>query len=174
MLQNISVRYDPVEDRLMLRLSLKTDAGLEEHWLQITRRVCAAWRQDLQAMVDLSAELPPRLDKAAKAVVSAAHHQVMASQVPTRTEPAPRPDESAPVAAHLVTRVVCGRRRNDGRWVLKFELRGRAPLALVLSNPTLHALVDALSRRVQVAGWSLPATASEAPAAHRPPASPLH
>lgn len=172
MLQNISVRYDPVEDRLVMRLLLRTEAGSTEHWLMLTRRICAALRQDLQAMVDMSAELPPRMDKAAKAVVSAAHHQVMSSQVPVRTEPAPAPEQQSD--AVLVTKVTCGRRRNDGRWVVKFELRDRPPLALVLSNPTLHALVDALSRRVQVASWALPALASEKPAAERPPSSPLH
>lgn len=174
MLQNISVRYDPVEDRLVLRLSLKTEAGPAEHWLQLTRRVCASWRQDLQAMVDLSAELPPRLDKAAKAAVSAAHHQVMSSQVPVRTEPAPAPEQRIHAEAVLVTRVTCGRRRSDARWVVKFELRDRPPLALVLSTPTLHALVDAVSRRVLVAEWALPMLASEKPAPERPPAAPLH
>lgn len=172
MLQNISVRYDPVEDRLVLRLTLKTESGTSEHWLQMTRRLCAVWRQDLQAMVDMSAELPARMDKAAKAVVSAANHQVLSSQVPVRTEAAPKPEIE--VQAHLVTQVTCGRRRSDGRWVLKFELRHRAPLALVLSNPTLHALVDAVSRRVQVAGWALAPLASERPPVERPPTSPLH
>lgn len=172
MLQNISVRYDPVEDRLVLRLSLKTEAGVAEHWLHLTRRLCAGLRQDLQAMVDMSAELPSRMDRAAKAVVSAAHHQVMSSQVPTRTEPAPVEQPQVPIV--LVTQVTCGRRRNDGRWVVKFELRERPPLALVLSNPTLHALVDALSRRVQTAGWSLPTLASEKSAVDRSPSSPLH
>ncbi len=172
MLQNISVRYDPVEDRLVLRLSLKGETGSTEHWLLLTRRVCATLRQDLQAMVDMSAELPPRLDKAAKAAVSAAHHQVMSSQVAVRTEPAPPPEKQADAA--LVTKVTCGRRRNDGRWVVKFELRERPPLALVLSNPTLHALVDAISRRVQIAAWALPALASEKAAPDRPPSAPLH
>jgi hypothetical protein len=161
-----------VEDRLVLRLALKTEAGLAEHWLQLTRRLCAAWRQDLQAMVDLSAELPARMDRAAKAVVSAAHHQAVSSQVPVRTEPAPPPEQQ--VEAQLVTQITCGRRRNDGRWVVKFELRQRPPLALVLSNPTLHALVDAVSRRVQVAGWASPPMAGERPAGSPPPLSPLH
>lgn len=156
MLQNISVRYDPVEDRLLLRLTLRVDGQPVEHWLHLTRRLCISLRQDLQAMVDLSADLPERLDRGARAVVSAAHHQAVASQVPTRTEAA----ADAPTPADppvLVTQVVCGRRRGDGRWVVQFHRRGLAPLALVLSNPTLHALVDALSRRVAVAQWALPA-----------------
>lgn len=173
MLRNISVRYDPVEDRLLLRLTLQTDDHPVEHWLHLTRRVCAGLRRDLQAMVDLSAELPERMDRAAKAAVSSAHHQAMAAQVPHRTEPAaaaPAPTEP-PV---LVTRVVCGRRRDDGRWVVRFERRDLAPLALVLSNPTLHALVDALGKRVAVAEWALPALPVERAPAPVDPAGPLH
>lgn len=173
MLQNLSVRYDPLEDRLVLRFVHKAETGPVEHWLHVTRRVCASWRQDLQAMVDMSAELPLRMDRAAQAAVSAAHHQVQSSQVPVRTEPAPV-EEVRQVTPLLVTEVTCGRRRSDGRWVVKFALKDRAPLALVLSNPTLHALVDAISRRVQVAGWALPAIAAEKQAVDRPPAAPLH
>lgn len=174
MLQNISVRYDPAEDRLVLRLVLKRGEAIEEHWLHLTRRVCASLRPDLQAMVDMSAELPPTMDRAAKAAVSAAHHQALSSQVPTRTEPAPPPADTQPVQPDLVLKAVCGRRRADARWVLKFELRGKPPLALVLSNPTLHALVDALSRRVQLAAWQLPPMAVERQPAERKPDSPLH
>jgi hypothetical protein len=174
MLQNISVRYDPIEDRLVLRLVHKTAAGPQEHWLHLTRRLCMAWRKDLQKMVDMSAELPQRMDPAARSAVSAAHHQVQSSKVPVRTEPAPAPEATAEVLPMLVTNVTCGRRREDQRWVVKFELRDRPPLAVVLSNPTLHALVDAVSRRVGVAQWALPPIAAEKQAVERPPAAPLH
>ena len=174
MLKNISVRFDPVEDRLALRLQMNTAEGEAEHCLHLTRRLCASWRQDLQLMVDMSAELPARLDQAAKAVVSAAHHQVMSSQVPVHTEPAPAQPPKAQARPVLVTKVTCGRRRKDGRWVLQFELAEKPTLALLLSTPTLHALVDAVSRRVQVASWNLPAVASERKPADRSPDAPLH
>lgn len=175
MLQNISLRYDPVEDRLVLRLTLKSEAGAPvEHWLHLTRRVCAAWRQDLQAMVDLSARLPERMDRAARAAVSSAHHHALSAQVPTRTEPPPPASAEPAVTPLLVTGIVCGRRRSDGRWVVRFELRGRSPLGLVLSDPTLHAVVDAVSRRIQSAAWSLPAIAAERTAPERSPDAPLH
>lgn len=174
MLKNISVRFDPLEDRLVLRLLLKTAEVEVEHCLHLTRRLCAGWRQDLQAMVDLSAELPARMDQAAKAVVSAAHHQVMSSQVPTHIEPAPARPDPADIKPVLVSKVTCGRRRQDSRWVVQFEFAEKPPLGLLLSTPTLHALVDAVSRRVQVASWNLPPMATERKPADRAPDAPLH
>lgn len=155
MLQNISVRFDPVEDRLVLRLVLKAQGHeQQEHWLHLTRRVCTAWRQDLQAMVDLSAQAPERLDHAAKAAVSKGHHQVMASQAKVRTESV-TPQALPAQAPVLVTKIICGRRRSDQRWVLRFERKDLPALGLVLSSQTLHALVEALTRRLQTASWGL-------------------
>lgn len=175
MLQKISLRFDPVEDRLVLRLTVKTPAGPVDHWLLLTRRLCVGWRRDLQAMVDMSAALPERMDRAAKAAVSSAHHQALASQVPTRTEAAePVAEQPAERPPMLVTKIECGRRRGDGRWVLNFELRDGPPLAMVVADPTLHALVDAVSRRVAAAGWNLPPIASERAPVNPHPAAPLH
>lgn len=162
MLQSLSIRYDQVEDRMVLHLHVKQEAGpTTVHVLQVTRRVCAGWRGDLQAMVDISAQAPARLDPASKAAVSKAHHEAMSSQATVRTEPAL--PQSAPEhgPALLVTKIACGRRRADGRWVIRFETQSQPPLGLVLSSQTLHALVDALSRRVQTAQWALGQVATE-------------
>lgn len=173
MLQDISVRFDPVEDRLVLRLAVLEGEVRRTHWLHLTRRLCAAWRRDLQSLVDLSAGLPQRMDKAARAAVSAANHEVQSSQVRTRTEPAAAQPQPADPAA-LVLGIQCGRRKSDQRWVLRFELKDRPSLALVLSDPTLHALVDAVARRLQVSDWALPALPGERQPRTPDPATPLH
>ena len=156
MLKNLSLRFDPVEDRLTLRLVLQPpgEGAPAEHWLHITRRVCAVWRQDLQAMVDRSAEAPAASAPPAKAALSRAHHQAMASQATVRIEPAasaPAPEQ----APDLVTQITCGHRRSDGKWVIRFERRNLPSLSLLLSAQTLHALVDSVSRRIASAGWGL-------------------
>lgn len=167
MLESIALRYDPVEDRLLMCIRAADERGEREHWLQLTRRVCAVWRGDLQAMIDLSAQAPQQLRPEAKVAVSAAHHRAMAGQAPVQSRPAaagpPAPSDMA-----LVTRVVCGRRRGDGRWVLRFELRGSASLSLVLDDRTLHGLAAALSKRIRAAGWALPALPCESAAAPGP------
>ena len=153
MLQNISVRFDPVEDRLVLRLTCLEREQRSDHWLLLTRRVCVQWCKDLQAMMDLSSQAPERLDSHAKTVFSAAHHVAVASQVPIRREAAAVPDAESELT--LVTKASCGRRRNDGRWVVKFEFRDREPLVMVLSSPTLHALADVIAQRVSAANWGI-------------------
>lgn len=177
MLKHLSLRFDPTEDRLLLKLTLQGPGGEEQtELLHLTRRLCAEWRQDLQAMVDLSAQAPDRLDPAARAAVTQAHHQAVASQARTRTEPARAMEEpEALTRPALVTKIICGRRRTDAKWVLNFKRRGQPDLGLILASQTLHALVDAVNRRVQSAQWGL----SELPVEHRVapqtgPASGLH
>lgn len=171
MLQNLSLRYDAEEDRMVLALNMVDAAGhASTQVLHVTRRTCVSWRADMQAMVDMSAQVPAQLDAAARAHVSKAHHDAMSSQATVRTEPIARPKPSDPTLPPqaLVTKVACGRRRADGRWVMRFETKDQPPLALLLSSQTLHALVDALSRRVQTAQWAL----GPIPAEQRSPAQP--
>ena len=53
MLEKLSLRYDPVDDRISLCVQVRADdQSTQWHWLHLTRRVCAAWRPHLQAMVD--------------------------------------------------------------------------------------------------------------------------
>lgn len=162
MLKNLSLRYDASEDRLLLQVVVVDAEGLETaHALHITRRLCAVWRGDLQAMVDLSSQAPAQLPPVARAAVSKAHHDAQSSQATVRTEPASRSVPADLTPPLLVTRIVCGRHRADGRWVVQFERRDLPSLGLMLNAKTLHALVDALSRRVKTAQWNLPELASE-------------
>lgn len=173
MLEKIGIRFDPVQDRLVLRLTVKVGRGNAgqaepvEHWLHVTRRVCATWRQDLQAMLDLSVQAPETVDPPTKRALSSAHHQAMAEQAASRTERAVYATASLPEPA-LVRRVVCGRRRADGRWMIRFEALDRPALTLFLAAQTLHGLVAMLSQRVRDTGWDLPALPSEARAAPGP------
>lgn len=164
MLRNIRIGYDTDEDRLVLGLVVGDAEAPQQHWLHLTRRTWAQARHDLQAVLDLSADLPERLDPAERRSLSAAHHQAVAALAPTRTEPAelPGPD----VQPVLVLGLRCGRRRSDRRWVLSFRLRDKPELSLLLTDPTVHALARALLKREALTGWGLPplAAASEQPA----------
>lgn len=173
MLKGLRLRYDPVQDRLLMQFLLGAAEGEDaRHALWLTRRLCASWRRDLEAMVKASVEAPPQWSEPVRAVITQAHHAAQAAQVPVRTEKARADDEFAGVEALLVTHIRCGRSKADGRWVLQFERGEQAPtLNLLLNSKTLHALVDAVSRRVQAAGWNLPALAVERQAPDLPAAA---
>lgn len=176
MIKNIAIRFDPAEDRLVISVTVRGPDGLDSTYLlHLTRRLVRTWRRDLQAMVDLSAATPQPLDAAAKAQISRSHHAAMAGQAQTRHEPAPAPDAFEP-PPDLVTRIVCGRRRKDGRWVMNFERRNAPAINLVLSSPTLHALIDGVNRRVAVADWGMAPLPLEATPSPNPPdrGTPLH
>lgn len=161
MLENLSLRYDPVEDRIVLCIRVRI-AGepVQLHWLHLTRRLCVAWRRDLQAMVDQSAQVPARLDAPARVALSAAHHEAMHPKALTRQEaPTEKPADNQRYL--LATQVHCGRRRSDGRWMLGFDCRDHPRLTLFVGSAVLHGLVEALSRQVAKAGWALEPQASE-------------
>ena len=157
MLRQIKVRYDTLEDRLLL--SLQMDG--QTHHLLLTRRVWKRARLALQRLLDLSAETPSSLPRIVRDSISAAHHQAVASQTPAVREPSLA--SGTPPEAALVTGLRLGERKAAAgakasrRWVLLFELNDRADLRLVLNDKTLHALVGAMLQREESAAWSLPA-----------------
>ena len=175
MLENLSLRFDPIEDRIALCIQVRqAGQASQSHWLHLTRRLCAAWRRDLQAMVDQSAQAPAQLDAPVRAALSAAHHEAMHPQVLSQRE-APLEKPQANQSHWLVTQVQCGRRRSDGRWMLGFDCRDQPRLTLFVRSSVLHGLVEALSRQVAKAGWAIESQPTErkvqpAPAA----ASQLH
>jgi len=163
MLSQIKVRYDTLEDRLLL--SLQMDGRM--HHLLLTRRVWKRARLALQGLLDRSAETPASLPRSVRDSISAAHHQAVASQTAAVREAAPA--AGAPADAVLVTGLRLGERKpaaeGDGAqrsWVLLFALNGRPDLRLVLKDKTLHALVGALLQREDTAGWALPALPARA------------
>lgn len=157
MLSQIRVRYDPMEDRLLL--SFEVDKRM--HHLLLTRRMWARARQALQQLLDLSAQAPTGLPQALRSSLSAANHQATAALTPTGREPVK--SLGAPPDAILVTGLQLGQRppKTPGpaaqrTWILQFEAAGRSGLRLGVNDRTLHALVGALLQREETAQWALP------------------
>lgn len=158
MLRQIRIRYDPVEDRLLL--SLVVDA--KTHHLLLTRRVWAVARQALQHLLDLSAEVPDSLPRVVRNNLSAANHQATVALTPTEREPAQ--SHGAPNGAVLVSGLKFGQRKPPAMdfsgvrrsWILQFDVQGQPSLRLNLNDRTLHALVGGLLQREETAEWCLP------------------
>lgn len=170
MLKRLVLRYDPVEDRIVLRLVTEQS----EHWVHLTRRVTTQWRRDLDVVIERSAQVPERLDPVARTTVAQAHHQAMAAQAQVRAE---RRDEAPELAARpvpeLVVGVACGQRRDDGRWLIRFAFPQERHCTVALSAESLHGLVEVLDVQMRKAGWQ---PASSAPTTPLPAsaANPLH
>lgn len=153
MLHHVQVYYDRAEDRMILWLHTGDAPDAARHALAITRRAWLDARLNLQAMVDLSATgmvrpAPPQREQ------SRANHQVMQQQVRS-SEGEPPPRTLPPQGALLVSAIRCGRRRDDGRWVMVFSLPGDE-LTLALREPTMHAIVAALVKQESRCNWGLP------------------
>lgn len=173
MANSIQLDYDPAEDRLLLTLTQENDTDKEAvptgpRTLLLTRRVVAAWRPALRSLAESSASVSPQLHPAARAAVSAAHHEVMAAQA--------RKGSARPVMAAaagetmLVKQALCGRNKNGG-WVLKFQLMDGGATLLSLSGATLHAFIAMLDQRIARADWGLPILLRSSSA---PPAGQMH
>lgn len=161
MLKNIRIRWDPIEDRLILRLTSHIEGKDSDHWLQVTRRVAAGWRQDLEKLVHLSAQVPERFDPYVKATLAASHHQAVAQQAPMRVEPPDVTEVQGPTA--LVTLVRCGRHNKTQDWIQQFDLRTGATLTLNMTDTTLHGFVTALDNQLTQAQWGIVPAAPHAP-----------
>jgi len=169
MLRQIRVRYDPLEDRLLLTL----DVDERVYHLLLTRRVWARARQALQQLLDLSAQAPVGLPATLRSSLSAANHHAMAALTPAAREPVA--EHGAPSGAVLVTGIRFGERKPHAgttarhAWILQFDLHGQPGLRLAVNDKTLHALVGALLQREESARWVLPALpACTAPVLERP------
>lgn len=172
MLKNIRIRWDPIEDRLVLRLTSEVDGRESDHWLQVTRRVAAGWRRDLDKLVQKSAQVPERFDPHIKATLAASHHQAVAQQAPLRVEPPQTTETQGPT--ELVTQVRCGQRKTSNDWVQLFDLRNGATLTLNMTDTTLHGFVKALDNQLSQAGWGIVPAAPEVSAESAQPLSGLH
>jgi len=153
MLKNISVRYDASQDRLVVHVTT-LDAGQSiTHHLHLTRRLWIEARVQLQALIDISAAAPSRLSEADRSVVSAAHHQAQAAQA--RVEKRPTPEPQPTDKTDLVSLLRFGRRKDDGKWVLQFNLHSKAEMSMVLGDATFHGVAAAFMQQEARTDWGL-------------------
>lgn len=170
MLREISVGYDPVEDRIELQLRCLEDGADVTHRLQLTRRLALPFRSGLQDLARQTAQVPERVAPAVADALQAGHHQARLQESHIQREPrhARTPEDPPP---RLVIRAQCGTRRSDAKLVVRFSCREGAPLTVLLGERTLHALAASLDNRMIKANWigtEAPALA-RAPTGHQPP-----
>lgn len=175
MLRKIDVRYDPVADRLILQAEAETPDGLRHHGVQLTRRTWGATREALYLHFVATPATPaatPAPDQSAPPPNPAAPQP--ADDKPT-VAPAPAsPPAPAGTVFPVATGMQCARRRTDGLWLLTFPCDGSRSITLVLTDPTLRALAQALLQQEARAAWNLPPLVPPDPAAPKPTGTSMH
>lgn len=175
MLRDISLSYDPEEDRLRLRIRSGSDDDMAVHRVALTRRVALAWRADLRVMQEAMAQLPAALPQPVRQEWVQGHQSALSEQLPRRKLP-PAPEDLDPSAYALALQVSCGRRRSDKRWVVTIRSRGVPTATLTLADNVTAALATMLEQRLAEARWlATPAAASnETKPAPASSSQPLH
>lgn len=156
MIEKLVLRFDPVQDRLLMTIGLRGPGGCRTQRLWLTRRTCAVLIADLQAMKSLAVTEPQSAYRAQPLVSPPSSQTATASMAAeaAATDEA-RNDERESAAPELVTRIACARRRVDGRWVLRFHGPERQICCLRLSDQGLKGIDAALARQARGAGWRL-------------------
>jgi hypothetical protein len=182
MFQGLSLKFDAVEDRMVLKLHLKQPQADIERSLLLTRRVCAIWWVDLKSMLDLAQSEPQSVYAAASAkhTGKAVKAKLAPDSMPTPEPPVVAELTGEPLAhvlvsaAVLVLRINCARRRSDGRWVMRFHLRDEPLQSLVMTDATLLQLFELLTNRLKAANWALPSPGETGGESKRLPQRSLH
>lgn len=154
MLHSVQIRFDPTEDRLEVTVRVNDDGAYRFH---LTRRLTMKLASQLQILATWSAEVPVSVDPVTRGSITASHHSAVAAQAtfgPGKPPPGPLTVHTGerPV---LVTDVQCGRRQEDGKWLLGLRYAGQETLSLVLQQSTLHGIIELLRRKLKEADWGL-------------------
>jgi hypothetical protein len=161
MLTGMRLRYDEIEDRIVLKTT-KHEAGVDtELSLLITRRACISWRADMMVMAEIAQREPQSVFRQPGAVVrkvsTSASGNVAAASASTMPKQGDA-DSAVPAPARqlLVTAIECARRRADGSWLVKFKLKDHPMLTLVLSDDSLRRTASGLDKLLPRCNWGLP------------------
>lgn len=176
-LSQIQVRYDPVEDRLLLRINTSTRSQLR-CWLtrRIVQRLWPALENALGDRALAEQEAAPRPATATpevkRAVVGMQREEALAKA--DFTAAFEEKDIATPLGEEpmLVSRV---RLRGQGPGhLLRLEPADGSGFNLQLDNATLHSLCELVRRSAEAAGWALDLVPAGAPVEVTETSAPLH
>lgn len=161
----IALRFDPVEDRLALRIS---SANGEERIVHLTRRFTRLLATALERIAAETAGSPADSEAGQRSNLAALHHEAIAAQ--TRIEfrkarGSPQLRDQLPL---LATGVRTGRKKSTPvRWMLELTCQGQRRIMLTLSTRMLHGFIDLLRRHLPETDWGIELLAAPRDDAHR-------
>jgi hypothetical protein len=154
-IQQIQIKFIPVEDRLLLRVSSSGDLEFR-FWL--TRRFVKLISPAIENALKESPTVQTQASQIAKKEVLAFEHQKAVSNSDFKTPFKESPKE-LPLGADPILLAKMQMRRNaDGTLVMALAPEQGAGIDLALNPNLLHSLAELLSNGIRLAQWDIPST----------------
>ncbi len=154
-LHQLNIHFDPVEDRLLLRMSVAGSAAPAEYRLWLTRRFVSLLWQSLHRTVDNAICADQRVTPAGREAVRRFQQETALAQADFAT-PYAEQDAVTPLGERpvLISRARIGRSPQGGS-VLYLEAAEGPTLHINLNDQMMHAFMKLLADGARNAQWGL-------------------
>lgn len=162
MLEQIQIRYAPIDDRL--EINFASAEGLLTR-LHLTRRLAHEFLLQMAPLVEGSAQASENTDPVLRRTLAAAHHEATAARAKLGRSFNADPVKVLGVQPDLVTEVHCSQVESSSpplRWQISFVTLSDEKITLKLEAVPFHGLFKLLGRKIVQAGWGLPGPSSAA------------
>ncbi len=154
-LHQLNLQFDPVEDRILLRMTVGAPEALSEFRLWLTRRFVALLWKSLRGAAAESVRADERIAPASREAVLRFQQESALAQAdfstPFTGDDAARPLGDAPI---LVSKARIARTPQGGPLLL-LEAAGGPALRINMNDGLLHSFMKLLTDAAQKAQWGL-------------------
>lgn len=154
-LHQLNIHFDPVEDRLLLRMSVAGSAAPAEYRLWLTRRFVSLLWQSLHRALDNAISADQRVAPSGREAVRRFQQESALAQADFAT-PYAEQDAVTPLGERpvLVSRARIGRSPQGGQ-VIHLEAADGPALHINLNDQMMHAFMKLLADGARNAQWGL-------------------
>jgi hypothetical protein len=155
-LTQINVSFNPVEDRLLMRMTSGAGEGIAEYRMWLTRRFVRLLWQALDKVLEADTVRDPKVDPGGRGVVRQFQEEDALSRADFATPYSPPKTVSTPLGEEpvLLSRLNL-REAADGNRILTLQNQGGQGVSLGISLSMIHSVRKLLADAVEKAGWDL-------------------
>ena len=151
-LHQVQIKYEPVEDRGLLRIRTQDDREMR-FWL--TRRFTRGLWALLMRLLESDSEIVSQADEHAKSAMLSFKHEEAIARGDFTTRYQETQTHAATEETPLLVIKAEGKVQQDGRRVLRLYPQGGHVVQLVLDDSLLHSLCKIISDMVRVTDWDI-------------------
>ena len=161
-LNQLNISFDPLEDRLLLRMTSGTKDALTEYRLWLTRRLVKLLWPVLNKMLETDTTLLSRVSGDNRKAVLEFQQEAALSKADFAT-PYTKEEKQTPLGPKplLVSRIQAGKGQ-DGRQILSLKTADNQGINISLTPHTIHSIKKLLVNSIKKAGWDLTPPAPDA------------